>query len=144
MKKRTFGKTSGSSHFSELQQQDLANFKQNTFFIEVDSSVDLADLTDPQRWGPQKMLRRGDFVNVLRADDAFFATLICLGSTAGYPRFHIVTKMEIAPALAEAAGHIEEKIGGWSAIVGNSEIAAGLASEAEAKAALTQALERSN
>jgi hypothetical protein len=87
LNKKSFGKGSGRSHFPELTTQNLTTYNASTWFIEVDTDVEISDLLDPACWGPQKLVRRGDMLHVLRADNAFFGAFVCVRVAAGHPSF---------------------------------------------------------
>jgi hypothetical protein len=144
MTRKPFALSASSRHFPMLEQQDTITFRQNTFCVPLDASVSLADLVDPQVWGPQRMVAHGDIVNVMRADGAFYAQLLCIGSASGYPTFKVAWVIHGREVEAQdRRGHIDLKPGaGWRAIVNGCVIASDLPNEDAAKAALAEALER--
>jgi hypothetical protein len=102
MASKPFSRQAGSKHFQELKNEHLSSFNQSSFFIEVGPEIGLDDLSDQMLWGPQPRLKRGDFVTIMRSDNAFFVTMLCESSSAGYPTMKIMTLLEReAAATAE-------------------------------------------
>jgi hypothetical protein len=145
MASKPFGQQAGRPHFPQLENQHLSSFGQRTFFIEVDATVELEHLSDPMLWGPQPRVTRGSILHAMRADNSWFATMVCFGSVASYPdfRLHAVTRTEslAEPSGATAGDRVEYVLGaGWTVTAGGEIVAAGLPSQQAAQAILAEHL----
>ena len=103
MAAKPFKKEMGRNHFQELKNEHLASFNHSQYFVEISNEYSLDQLLDPIIWGPQPKLKRGDLVTAMRADNAYFVTLIVEGTSAGYPTFRIFNVIERVEAAAEPA-----------------------------------------
>lgn len=138
---KIFGKSQGRAHFQTLDSRDFDTNAALSVFINVDANVSIDDICEPSCWGPQPRLVRGTILRALRVDDAWFGTFICVGCSAGYPQFKVVTIAELRPAAAQAADAgadgVRYLLGAGHVVIVDGQVVAARPTREEAEAEYT-------
>ena len=116
-----------------------AEFARQVWLIRVDPATTLEDLLNPGFWVHQTLLSRGDLLEIVAHDNSFDILLRVTEIFGKVPAVRVLRSF--VSAEAETSGDVVEQVLSpdgvrWRAMASGQEIASGLASRAEAEAAL--------